>query len=103
LLDAHCSVVNSSLPLCLLWTDDIQQALAWMRELNVDVLSEIADVGCVLTLTFRDPDGNLLMLGQWVALGREVVYLIVNEPYDEKDIACNRLIRRVWSGATCRA
>jgi predicted enzyme related to lactoylglutathione lyase len=62
ILDAHKPVTNSSQPLCFFWTADIQATLALLQAHNVDILGEMADIGSVTTLTFRDPDGNLLMV-----------------------------------------
>lgn len=64
ILDAHRAVTNSSQPLCFFWTDDIHASYDFLKSLHVDIVSAIEDIGSVLTLTFRDPDRNLLMICQ---------------------------------------
>lgn len=64
ILDAHRPVANSSQPLCFFWSEDIAAAQARLRAIGAEVLGEAEDIGSVTTLTFRDPDGNLLMVCQ---------------------------------------
>jgi predicted enzyme related to lactoylglutathione lyase len=68
ILDAHRPVQNSSQPLCFFWTDDIAAAHMYLSTLGVEILGMVEDIGSVQTLTFRDPDGNLLMVCQRNAL-----------------------------------
>ena len=69
-LDSHRPVVNSSQPLAFFWTEDIQGARTFLRDLAVEVVREIEDIGSVSTLTFKDPDGNLLMVCQRNLFGK---------------------------------
>jgi predicted enzyme related to lactoylglutathione lyase len=64
ILDGHKPVTNSSQPICFFWTSHIHQTRSFLVENNVEIVSEIEDVGSVLTLTFKDPDSNLLMVCQ---------------------------------------
>ncbi len=64
ILDAHKAVTNSSQPLCFFWTDDIRATYDFLNSLHVDIVSAIEYIGSVSTLTFRDPDHNLLMVCQ---------------------------------------
>jgi predicted enzyme related to lactoylglutathione lyase len=64
ILDAHRPVQNSSQPLCFFWTADIAASHEHLRALGVEMLGAVEDIGSVQTLTFRDLDGNLLMLCQ---------------------------------------
>lgn len=58
------AVTNSAQPLCFFWTADIQAALHFLRAGGVTTIGEIADVGNVSILLFRDIDGNLPMICQ---------------------------------------
>jgi catechol 2,3-dioxygenase-like lactoylglutathione lyase family enzyme len=64
ILDGHKPVTNSSQPLFFFWTANIQQAYSFLLENNIRLESAIQDVGSVTTLTFKDPDNNLLMICQ---------------------------------------
>lgn len=64
ILDGHKPVANSSQPLCFLWCDDIQAAYAWLTAESVTIARAVEDIGSLYTLTFADPDGNLLMVCQ---------------------------------------
>ena len=64
ILDGHKPVVNSSQPLCFFWTSDIQRARVFLREQGVELVQDVENIGSVSTLTFKDPDGNLLMVCQ---------------------------------------
>lgn len=64
ILDAHKPVANSSQPICFFWTNDIHQVHQLLLAWGVDSVGAIQDIGSVLTLTFRDPDQNLLMVCQ---------------------------------------
>jgi predicted enzyme related to lactoylglutathione lyase len=58
------SVSNSSQPLFFFWTDDIQQSYQFLKENQVEIVREVENIGSVSTLTFKDPDSNLLMVCQ---------------------------------------
>jgi catechol 2,3-dioxygenase-like lactoylglutathione lyase family enzyme len=64
ILDGHKPVTNSSQPLCFLWTDDIQAAYAFLTRSEIELVAPPEDIGSVTTLTFHDPDHNLLMVCQ---------------------------------------
>lgn len=64
ILDSHRPVANSSQALCFFWTADINAADAFLHELGIEITRPIEDIGGLFTLTFRDPDGNLLMVCQ---------------------------------------
>lgn len=55
---------QSTQPNCSSLTDDIPASLDHARNLNVEVTSEPQDIGGVIFATFRDPDGNPLMVCQ---------------------------------------
>jgi predicted enzyme related to lactoylglutathione lyase len=63
LLDANKPVTGHSVqPLCFFWTDDMPATLNHLRALDVEVTSDVTDIGSVAFVTFRDPDGNPLMV-----------------------------------------
>jgi len=64
ILDGHRSVANSSQPLCFFWTSDIQAADVFLRAGGITIVRPVEDIGGLFTLTFQDPDGNLLMACQ---------------------------------------
>ncbi len=65
LLDANKPITgHSAQPLCLFLTDDISASLDWLRELNIEVTGGPEDIGSVVFATFKDPDGNALMVCQ---------------------------------------
>jgi len=64
ILDAHKPVRNSSQPLFFFWTSDMQATYQFLKELAVEFVNPIEDIGSVSTLTFTDPDHNLLMVCQ---------------------------------------
>jgi predicted enzyme related to lactoylglutathione lyase len=64
ILDGHKPVTNSSQPLLFFWTSDIQSAYTFLLENGVQVERAMEDIGSVTTLTFKDPDNNLLMVCQ---------------------------------------
>lgn len=64
MLDAHKPVTNSSQPLCFFWTDDIRTAYDFLKQQEIELLGVPEDIGSITTLTFKDPDGNLLMVCQ---------------------------------------
>ena len=64
ILDGHKPVQNSSQPLFFFWTADIQAAYDFLKANQVELTSLVEDIGSVKTLSFRDPDGNLLMVCQ---------------------------------------
>src|SRR5262245_40587025 len=64
-LDGHrATITNSSQPLFFFWTRDIRAAADFLRANDIAVAGEIADIGSVSMLSFRDPDNNLLMVCQ---------------------------------------
>ena len=64
ILDGHKAVTNSSQPICFFWTGDIRRARDFLRNEGVSFEHDVEDIGSVSTLSFRDPDGNLLMVCQ---------------------------------------
>ncbi len=64
ILDAHRPVTNSAQPLCFFWTEDIHAADAFLHECGIEIARPVEDIGGLYTLTFKDPDGNLLMVCQ---------------------------------------
>ncbi|HEU5086433.1 MAG TPA: VOC family protein [Roseiflexaceae bacterium] len=64
ILDGHKAVRNSSQPLLFFWTDDITASWHFLQQLEVEIVSAVEDIGSVSTLTFKDPDQNLLMVCQ---------------------------------------
>jgi len=64
ILDSHLPVTNSSQPLCFFWTADIEAAAAFLKQHGIEIVRPIDDIGGLFTLTFKDPDGNLLMVCQ---------------------------------------
>jgi predicted enzyme related to lactoylglutathione lyase len=64
ILDGHKPVANSSQPICFFWTSEIHQTRSFLADNKIEIVREIEDIGSVLTLTFKDPDGNLLMVCQ---------------------------------------
>lgn len=64
-LDSHKPVTGHSVqPLCMFPTGDMRAALAHLRQLDAEITSEPQDIGRLVFATFRDPDGNLLMVYQ---------------------------------------
>jgi predicted enzyme related to lactoylglutathione lyase len=64
-LDSHKPVTSTSVqPLCMFPTSDMEAAVAWLREIGAEITSEPQDIGSLIFLTFRDPDGNPLMIYQ---------------------------------------
>ncbi len=64
ILDAHKTVTNSSQPLFFFWTADIRLTHTFLIENAVSIEQTVEDIGSVTTLTFKDPDNNLLMVCQ---------------------------------------
>lgn len=63
LLDANKPVTEHSVqPLCFFWTDDMVATVHHLRRLDAEITSDITDIGSVAFVTFRDPDGNPLMV-----------------------------------------
>jgi len=62
-------VQNSSQPLFFFLTEDIQAAHDFLERNEVEILSQIEDIGSVSFLIFKDPDNNLLMVCQPNRLG----------------------------------
>jgi len=46
------------------WTSDMQATVGHLHEIAADEVSEVEDIGSLSFVTFRDPDGNLLMVAQ---------------------------------------
>jgi predicted enzyme related to lactoylglutathione lyase len=64
-LDAHKPPTSHSVqPLCMFPTDDMDAAISHLRGLDAEITSEPQDIGSVIVATFRDPDGNPLMVYQ---------------------------------------
>lgn len=65
ILDANKPITgHSAQPLCLFLTDDISASIDWLRGLDVEIAGEPQDIGSVIFATFKDPDGNPLMVCQ---------------------------------------
>ena len=65
ILDANRPVAEHSVqPLCFFWTDDLAASLAHLRALGAEITSDVTGIGSVAFLSFRDPDGNPLMVCQ---------------------------------------
>jgi predicted enzyme related to lactoylglutathione lyase len=63
ILDANKPISgHSTQPLCFFWTDDIAAALAHLRARDAEITSDVTDIGSVSFISFRDPDGNPLMI-----------------------------------------
>jgi len=63
ILDANKPITeHSSQPLCFFLTGDIEASVDHLRRLGAEITSEPQDIGSVIVATFRDPDGNPLML-----------------------------------------
>lgn len=64
-LDAHKPVTSHSVqPICMFPTGDMNAALEHLRALGAEITSEPQDIGSLVFATFRDPDGNPLMVYQ---------------------------------------
>lgn len=57
-------ITNSSQPLFFFRISDIHEALSFLKQNGVEVLTEVTDVGSVTFVVFRDPDQNMLMVCQ---------------------------------------
>ena len=74
MLDATKRVVsNSSQPLCFFWTPDIKATRAFLVSHDIDIVRELDGRGNMPTLLFSDPDGNLLMVCQRIALTEDQI------------------------------
>lgn len=74
MLDATKRVVsNSSQPLCFFWTPDIKATRAFLVSHDIDIVRELDGRGNMPTLVFSDPDGNLLMVCQRIALTEDQI------------------------------
>jgi predicted enzyme related to lactoylglutathione lyase len=61
--DAHKPPTSHSVqPLCMFPTDDMNAAISHLQDLGAEITSEPQDIGSVIVATFRDPDGNPLMV-----------------------------------------
>jgi predicted enzyme related to lactoylglutathione lyase len=64
-LDSHKPVMSHSVqPICMFPTSDMNAALEHLRALGAEITSEPQDIGSLVFATFRDPDGNPLMVYQ---------------------------------------
>jgi len=64
-LDGHRPVTSHPVqPICMFPTGDMAAALAHLRNIGAEITSEPQDIGSVIFATFRDPDGNPLMVYQ---------------------------------------
>lgn len=63
-LDGHKPVTNSAQPIVFFWTGALRHAYEFLVANNIALVREVEDIGSVSTLTFRDPDNNLLMVCQ---------------------------------------
>ena len=64
-LDGHKRVTSHSVqPICMFPTSDMTAALAHLRHIGAEITSEPQDIGSLTFATFRDPDGNPLMVYQ---------------------------------------
>jgi predicted enzyme related to lactoylglutathione lyase len=62
-LDSHKPVTSRSVqPICMFPTADMKAAVEWLRAIGAEITSEPQDIGSLIFLTFRDPDGNPLMI-----------------------------------------
>ena len=55
---------TSGPPRFFFWTDDMAATVEFLWELGVTLDSAVEDIGSVMFLQFRDPDGNPLMVCQ---------------------------------------
>lgn len=55
---------TSGPPRFFFWTADMAATVAFLRGLGVELDSAVEDIGSVMFLQFRDPDGNPLMVCQ---------------------------------------
>lgn len=63
ILDANRPVTERSVqPLCFFWKEDMAATLKHLRALNAEITSDVTDIGSVSFVTFRDLDGNPLMV-----------------------------------------
>lgn len=46
------------------WTDDMDATVRHLHKMAADEISEPLDVGSLCFVTFRDPDGNVLMVAK---------------------------------------
>jgi catechol 2,3-dioxygenase-like lactoylglutathione lyase family enzyme len=51
-------------PRFFFWTTDMAATVAFLQDLGVTLDSAVEDIGSVMFLQFRDPDGNALMVCQ---------------------------------------
>ncbi len=51
-------------PRFFFWTTDMAATVSFLRNLGVTFDSEVQDIGSVMFIQFRDPDGNPLMVCQ---------------------------------------
>lgn len=65
ILDANAPITgHSTQPLCFFLTDDIDASVQHLRALDTEITGGPQDIGSVIFVTFRDPDGNPLMVCQ---------------------------------------
>jgi predicted enzyme related to lactoylglutathione lyase len=46
------------------WTSDMEATVRHLGEIAADEISEVHDIGSLCFVTFKDPDGNLLMVAE---------------------------------------
>lgn len=64
-LDSHEPVTSTPVqPICMFPTDDMDAALAHLRSIDAEITSDPQDIGSLVFATFKDPDGNPLMVYQ---------------------------------------
>jgi catechol 2,3-dioxygenase-like lactoylglutathione lyase family enzyme len=62
-LDANRADFDTSgPPRFFFWTADMAATVTFLKELGVTLDSDVEDIGSVMFLQFRDPDGNPLMV-----------------------------------------
>ncbi|MFC0675195.1 VOC family protein [Brachybacterium hainanense] len=61
-LDANAPYTPDGPPRFFWWADDLDAVVTHLRELDVELASDVVDIGSVAFVQFRDPDGTLLMV-----------------------------------------
>lgn len=55
---------TSGPPRFFFWTSDMAATVSFLRSLGIELDSDVEDIGSVMFVQFRDPDGNPLMVCQ---------------------------------------